>query len=138
MFCPNCRDEFVEGVEICTVCGAVLVRELPPLEVENGKPASVFEAADPGEALLARSLLESVGLEFIVKNEGVQDLFGLGSMGGYNLLVGPVTFLVRPEDAEAAVELLRPLIEAREERKWREHSGMEVSEPSFEDGEGER
>lgn len=131
MFCPNCRDEFVEGVEICTVCGAVLVRELPPLEVENGEPASVFEAADPGEALLARSLLESAGIEYLVKKEGVEDLFGLQGIGGY-------TFLVRPEDAEAAAGLLRPLIEAREERKWREHSGMEVSEPSFEDGEGER
>ncbi|MDQ1318367.1 MAG: hypothetical protein QG588_2027, partial [Candidatus Poribacteria bacterium] len=31
-YCPNCRAEYIEGVETCPDCQVELVDELPPME----------------------------------------------------------------------------------------------------------
>jgi putative signal transducing protein len=71
---------------------------------------AVFETGDPALVALASSLLDSAGIEFAKKGEGLQDLFGVGRFpGGTNLVTGPVVFQVGPNDAEKARSLLRDL-----------------------------
>jgi Putative prokaryotic signal transducing protein len=71
---------------------------------------TVLETGDPGIIAVARSLLDSAGIEFTTKGEALQDLLGLGRFpGGANALAGPVVFQVRPEDAEQARSLLSEL-----------------------------
>jgi putative signal transducing protein len=71
---------------------------------------TVFETGDPAAIALAKSLLDSAGIEFDAKGENVQDLFGVGRFpGGTNLVTGPVTFQVRAEDAARAKSLLSDL-----------------------------
>lgn len=65
---------------------------------------------------LAKSLLDSAGIQHEIRNEPLQDFFGWGRIGSYyNLVLGPVTILVSREDADVARELL---------------SDIEVSRPS--------
>jgi len=72
--------------------------------------ATVFESANPALIALARSLLDSAGIEFSTRGDMLQDLFGWGRFpGGVNLLTGPVTFLVRAEDAREARSILEDL-----------------------------
>ena len=67
----------------------------------------VFAAGDPVAVAMARALLESAGIPFVTKGEGVQDLLGVGRFpGGFNLATGPVQFLVAREDADEARALL--------------------------------
>jgi hypothetical protein len=70
----------------------------------------VFETGDPGVVALAKSLLDSAGIEFTTKGEALQDVLGLGRFpGGANLVAGPVVFQVRPDDVREASALLRDL-----------------------------
>jgi len=70
---------------------------------------TVFASGNAAEITVAKLALESEGIPFITKGEGVQDLVGLGRLfGGTNLLTGPVQIQVRSEDAELALELLNP------------------------------
>ena len=71
---------------------------------------TVFETGDPALVALAKSLLDSEGIDFTTKGEAIQDLLGAGRFpGGTNLVAGPVVFQVRSEDGERARPLLRDL-----------------------------
>lgn len=109
MFCPECRSEYVEGVTACVDCGCPLVPTLPPIETRASRTEpviTVFEACDEAQVLLARSLLEDAGISYLTKNDRLQDLFGAGRIGGFNHIVGPVTFQVLASQADAAREIL--------------------------------
>jgi hypothetical protein len=116
MFCPECRDEYQEGVTICADCNVPLVQELPPTDQaqEKNPLVPIYEAIDEVHVLMVRSLLEEAGIEFFIRNERLQDLFGWGRVGGYNFIVGPVTFEVLASDAEDAMEVLSALEENNE------------------------
>lgn len=71
---------------------------------------TIFETGDPALVALARSILDSAGIEFATKGEALQDLLGLGRFpGGTNLVTGPVAFQVGPDDAKRAKSILRDL-----------------------------
>jgi len=74
------------------------------------EPVTVLETGDPGLVAVAKSLLESAGIRFFAKGEGVQDLFAWGRFGtGFNPFVGPVQLQVAAEDADDAKALLQGL-----------------------------
>jgi hypothetical protein len=80
-------------------------------EDRGGEPVTVYRAPDSVRLGLARSLLESVGIPCQVAGEGLQDLFGAGRLGGYNLLVGPAEVRVPAGREAEAREVLRELLE---------------------------
>jgi hypothetical protein len=68
---------------------------------------TVFRSGTPGAIAVAKSVLQAAGIEFVTKNEAVQDLFGWGRFPrGTNLLMGPIELQVSPADAAYAIELL--------------------------------
>jgi hypothetical protein len=55
-------------------------------------------------------MLQAAEVDFVARNEEVQDIFGWGRFpGGMNLAMGAVELQVRREDAPFALELLRTL-----------------------------
>jgi hypothetical protein len=108
MKCPQCQRENPGERTTCIECGAALVAS-----DERAEPdAELVEIFETGEATLApivRSLLDEEGIEHLVQGEGVQELVGLGRVGGSNIAAGPVRFFVREEDAARARELLAHL-----------------------------
>lgn len=84
--------------------------EASPNEVGVSDLITVFETGDPALVALAKSLLDSAGIEFVASGEALQDILGLGRFpGGTNLLAGPVTFQVSASDAERSKSLLSAL-----------------------------
>ena len=68
---------------------------------------TVFAAADAGQVVLAKSMLQAAGIEYVSRNEDVQDVFGWGRFPtGLNIAMGPVELQVREEGADYARELL--------------------------------
>jgi hypothetical protein len=71
---------------------------------------TIFESGDPALVALAKSLLESEGIEFTTKGDAIQDILGLGRFpSGTNLVAGPVEFQVLAGDAAKAKSLLSDL-----------------------------
>lgn len=114
MRCPNCGREYAwRGAAACPACNADLVDRPPgPPPAPDTELIAVFTSSDAGLIPLARSLLDAEGIEHLVRGENLQDLFGLGRIGGFNVVVGPAEFLVRAEDAPRARDLLASLAPA--------------------------
>lgn len=110
MQCPSCHSEVDAAPGSCPLCGAVLApdsRERPAPDVEL---VQVFATGDAALVALVKSLLEEEQIEYMVRGDNLQDLFGAGrAFVGFNPIVGPVEFLVRSEDAAKARELLSDL-----------------------------
>jgi hypothetical protein len=107
MFCPRCGAEYRPGFTQCADCLVPLVDE-PPAAAKpvrrRGRPSAelppvrVFVTSDSGLAAVAKSVLQSAGIECMVRGEGIQDLFGIGRMaaGGSTRSPGPSSSSLRP------------------------------------------
>ena len=69
----------------------------------------VLATGDAALIALAKSLLESEHIEYLLIGEGLQDLFSLGRVTGYSFAMGPAEFWVRADDEARARELLKDL-----------------------------
>ena len=108
MICPKCGVEYRPGFTQCSDCLVALADEPKPAKPRWSRPVelvTVFKCADAGRIALAKSLLESAGIHFVVRNEAAQNLFGMGSAH----FGGPAEFQVDREDAADAKELLEDL-----------------------------
>ncbi len=131
MYCPNpdCPDlddlgipgEYVQEVTHCPICGAGLITEVPEW-VKRGSATSdeklvpVLSVTNPALLPLAKSILDSAGIPFTVRNELVQGLIGWGQLGtGFNLLTGPPVILVEERKLDEARTLLEQLGQSEEE-----------------------
>ncbi len=108
MFCPDCGAEYIEGLTVCSTCNVPLVNEPPRgIEPEFIKFVTVYETGDPAFIAFAKSILQSEGIQYYFKGEGIQDLFAGGRLGtGFNPAIGPVQIQVDEKDVEKAKNLL--------------------------------
>ena len=110
MFCPKCEQEWRWDVMVCPTCDVETVDRLPgPEPTPDAQLVVVLATGDAGLSAVARSLLDAEKIDYIVRGDGLQDLFGYGRLTSYSFLVGPAEFLVRSEDADRARELLSDL-----------------------------
>ncbi len=58
---------------------------------------------------IAKSLLQSADIPFVVEGDGIQDLFGAGRLGAYNPVTGPAALRVAPQDVDDARAVLADL-----------------------------
>ena len=117
MFCPKCEEEFSWDVMVCPTCDVETVDRLPgPEPTPDVEFVSILATGDPGVIAFAKSLLEGEQIDYFVRGDGLQDLFGLGRMTGFNFAMGPAEFLVRSDDADRARELLDGLTAPAPER----------------------
>ena len=76
----------------------------------------MFATGDAGLIAVAKSLLEAEEIDYFVRGDGLQDLFGLGRMTSFSFAMGPAEFLVRADDEDRARELLNGLTTPHAER----------------------
>ena len=109
--CPRCGRSIDRGHlhEECSQCGEPFPPEILRLLEAQTALETVLRTADAGLIPLAKSLLEGEGIEYLVRGENIQDLFGAGRLGGYNYITGPAEFLVHAHNAERARTLLEGL-----------------------------
>jgi len=121
----TCRNEdctdpgqtvYSDDTQLCPRCGA----ELAPATEEEVAAANRPKLPDDfvcaahlvgaAQVALAKSLLDSAGIEFFLTNEITEDLFGVGEMfTGWNLVTGGVGAWVHADDAADTAELLAAL-----------------------------
>jgi hypothetical protein len=89
---------------------SAMVDRLPgPEPTPDAELVCVLATGDAGLIAVARSLLEGDEIDYFVKGDGLQDLFGLGRISGFSYAMGPAEFWVREEDGDRAKELLASL-----------------------------
>ena len=103
MFCPKCGEEYRWDVMVCPTCDVDTVDRRPgPEPTPDVDLVRVFATGDPALIAFAKSLLEGDDIEYFVRGEDLQNMFGLAAGG-------PAEFWVREDDADLASELLREL-----------------------------
>lgn len=116
MYCPECRSEYRDGFTECADCQIGLVAELaPPLADNEVEAVPVYSTSDEATCALVQSILGAAGIEHFTTNQQAQDLFGLGRIGGYNPLVGPVQILVANDRSEEAIQLIKEAVSTNAE-----------------------
>ncbi len=112
MFCPKCKSEFVKGITICQECNEPLVKELPKNKfVEFVK---LCDSPNPSMTAIIKSILDSADIQYFVRGENMQTLFG-GCLEFTNPRLSRVEFLVSKEDKETATELIQEIEPKQEE-----------------------
>jgi hypothetical protein len=120
MQCPRCKAEYEQGVTRCSDCGLELAEGAAPPgrdEPEWVELVTVLETGDPSLLLVTKSLLDVEGVPSFVEGVGVYEGLGAGRIAGADLPMGPGRLRVRPENVDAARELLaqlQPLKESEE------------------------
>ena len=99
MFCPECKSEFIKGIKICPVCNVKLIDELPPEpEPEFVNYGEVLATYNPADIAFLKSLLDSEGIHYFFKGEHFMYV---------RPLADPVRLMVRTDQVEMALELLK-------------------------------
>jgi len=121
VICPKCGAEYVTGFTHCSDCLVPLVDSLPKPEpeLEPGPesapapeiitqtklvdPVCVFRSGHLGRIAVAKSILQSADVPFVVLNEVTQNLIAMGNFPyGFNIALGGVQIMVSRTDAEDA------------------------------------
>ena len=82
----------------------------PQPESEKNKLVTIFKTGDQVKITVAKSILDSANIFYCTKNEIVQNMFGMGALGGYNQITGPIELQVESDRLEEAKDLLSELI----------------------------
>jgi hypothetical protein len=108
MICPECGSEYREGYVRCGSCEIDLI-EPTPVEPEI-ELVKVYETGNPALIPVVESLLDDAGIEYMTKNESIQDLFGWGRFpSSISYAIGPVEFYVREDAADEARAIVETL-----------------------------
>src|SRR5207247_4783297 len=95
---------------VCPTCDVDTVDRLPgPEPTPDVELVPVFAAGSAALVAVVKSLLESEEIDYMVRGENVQNLFGIGQATGFSYAMGPVEFWVREDDVPRARALLADL-----------------------------
>ncbi|MBI4699445.1 MAG: DUF2007 domain-containing protein [Nitrospirae bacterium] len=111
MFCPECRTEYVPGIQLCTDCSVALVAELPPLpQPEFSKYHKLYTPRNASELALIESILEAEKIDYFVKN----DNFGSLYIGPQIDLYNQKTIMVQDDQYDRAKDVMSDYLQQTE------------------------
>ena len=82
------------------------------MKPDKEKLVTVLATGNEAIISLAKSILDDAGIQYFAKNEGVENLIGVGVLGtGFNPVIGPIELQVLEENEKEAKELLKEIDE---------------------------
>lgn len=112
MFCPKCKTEYRQGFTTCADCEIPLVPELPPepsppTAREYVEYVNLYSPRNEVESALLKSILDSEGIGYFVRN----DNFGSLEVGPHIGLFNAKMIQVQDDRYDKARELLSDYLE---------------------------
>jgi len=100
MFCPECKTEYVEGINVCVDCNVPLVSELlAEPEPEYVEFEEVLQTSNLVEIALIKSILDEAGIVY-----NLAQWHGYGYSDG-----GPERLMVKRDQVEEVRRILQDL-----------------------------
>jgi hypothetical protein len=117
MYCPKCRTEYQKGSTTCADCEVPLVTQLPPEPPPPQAPEYVnfinlYSPQNESEMSLIKSILDSEGISYFVRN----DNFGSLEVGPHIGLFNAKMIQVQDDQYESAKELLNDYLDKTHEQ----------------------
>ena len=73
---------------------------------KNSRLVTVYTPLDNTDQVIIQTMLQEADIPYFCKSESIQNLFGMGQIGGYNHITGPIEIQVAVEDEARARELI--------------------------------
>ena len=119
-FCPKCRAEYVEGVEMCPDCQIMLVQELPPKdEVGYIDLVELQRVPDEVSGVMMKGILENSGVNVILRAAKIPWYNGIASTWSTSYW-GKI--LVPKEELERSREILDEYLRSLEDKNTEEEN----------------
>jgi hypothetical protein len=88
------------------------------MKLDESRLITVLTTGNQAIIAVAKSLLDDANITYFAKGEGLQNLFGFGTLGtGFNPIVGPIELQVEEHQAEEAKTILTGLEDLESEDK---------------------
>ncbi len=105
-FCPRCKYEFAEGLDICPDCNAKLVDKIPEEHEVSIKWVLLSTLSSPIMAEMVKETLENHGIRSFIKTDVLNAAFlakGTSTAGSFAKIFVP------EEDKKSAEEILKSI-----------------------------
>ncbi|MDD5772744.1 MAG: DUF2007 domain-containing protein [bacterium] len=104
MFCPKCRQEYIDGITQCDECNIALVNVLPEeiysVNSKNIQFEHVLSTSNHADIAFIKSLLDSKNIIYYFQGESTFNVTL------YNM-IQPARLMVKKENVEKVKELLK-------------------------------
>jgi len=117
MYCTKCNKHYPDDYIECPICLNSLEKEPIRNQIEYQELYPIYTPPDASLLAIAKSLLESEGIEFWVQNEKLQNLLGAGQLMGFNQIFGSPKIYVNKENIKLSKELLKDLTVINDNQK---------------------
>ena len=84
----------------------------------DSKLVTIYKPQDRAEYYVISGLLDSAGIEYFSLNEGVQNLFGAGELGGFNIATGGIEIQVAENNVDKVNELINSEPQLNNKSQW--------------------
>jgi hypothetical protein len=113
--CPVCKKVYSFQDSFCEKCLVELdffqniKEDININELEYVELVTIYETSNLAELAIIKGMFEENNIHYNARGENLQNLFGIGLIGGFNPMVGSIKIDVAEKDVDEAREIIKEI-----------------------------